>query len=336
MTTQTTEATTLGNGGGGRPTSAAVLAELESMAPDASAQVESPPVATDAATATAAAAADPTATGDSPDPETDKRLAVIQRAEERSRQALAKERADALAEIERVKTEVLPLRDQLERFRALQARAKYEPAAVLAELGLDAEDFEHAAKDAYLRSKAAQADPKSKLEVAKAAKDRAHADDLSTLRRELSDLKQQLSQQSERVSHERAVSAYLDSAVKAAGDEMPLLRTLVSKDPTRARADLERLAYELAEASGGPVPAEDVAIAYEQKQRALLESMGIDVATLKRRPTATTAAQPTPPKPAGIPGAAPSGSTAIKPRLSRDEVIAQTIRDLEAGNIPAD
>lgn len=327
------------------PNRADIIAGLESLA-DAAGDVEAAPAET-AETSTGEVAADAVATDKptaaspaepAPDAETQKRLSVIQRAEERQRAALKQEREQALAEIkaareefERQQSEWKP---KLESFERLKARAKYEPAAVLAELGLtDPEDFEFASKDAFLRTKAAAADPKSKAELARATKEREQADDLGTLKREIQQLKQQLTTREQRAQHEQAVNAYLDEAVKAANDETPLLRTLAEKNPQRARAELERVAYELAEQNGAPVTAAEVALEFENRRRADLEAFGVDV-TAKKKP-APAPAQTTRPTTVLSP-TAPTGATPIPKKQTREEVVAQTLRDLEAGNVPAE
>lgn len=332
----------------GTPDRATIVAELEALT-DAAAAVE--PAASTAAvsepSSTGEAAAAPVATDKAaaaspadpaPDADTSKRLQVIKQAEERSRKALAQEKADAIAEIqqarqdlERMQTEWKP---KLESFERLKARAKYEPAAVLSELGLTDEDFEFASKDAFLRSKAAAADPKSKAELARATKEREHGDEIAVLKRELAETRKLITERDQRGQHERAVNEYLDSAVKAASDETPLLRTLVEKNPTRARAELEKVAFELAEQHGAPVTAAEVALAFEERRRADLEQYGVDLGAIAKKKPATPA--PPAPRPGASLPAAPSGTTQVKTKQTREELIAQTLRDLESGNIPAE
>lgn len=278
----------------------------------------------------AASPADSAPTEPAPDAETSRRLATVQKAEERSRQAIQKERADALAEIQRARDEIARMQAEwspkLEAFERLKTRAKYEPDAVLAELGVD--DWEHASKAAFLRSKAASDKPESRDAYLRSVKQREHEDRLARIERENAELRQSIVQREQQQTFAQQQSMYLDATVKAANDEAPLLATLATKNPDKARTELWATAQAIFEATGEVPEPSDLVAAYEQKQRAALESLGIDITTVTKKKPAPVA----PTRPAATLPAAPSGATPVpNGKKTRAEIEAEVLADLQSG-----
>ena len=224
------------------------------------------------------------------DPELDKRLDAIQRAEKRSRDAIEQARREFEVERQRVEQQLAPQREALAQWQAAQKRAKYDPVGVLTSLGLGPDDFEAIARDVYAHSTAGQKDPKLRDQSARTLREREAADEVATLRQQYEKLQAQI----EADKTQRQLDAYLDSVGKAVSEQTPLVRSLVTNDPSGARAELHRIAEQLY-AKTGEVPAPgDVAAELEKTERARLKRLGIDI------PAAGTKAAPkTPPPEAG-------------------------------------
>lgn len=221
------------------------------------------------------------------DPEAAKRLALIQKQEKRAREALAKERAELEAERAKIAAE----KSALERFEAIKKRAKHDPAAALAALGLGDDDYELAARQIYARSKAAAADPKTREAADRALREREHGESLEQLRAQLDEVRNELKTRDERAVQQREAERYIASVSKAIGDDAPLVASVYAKNPEKARYEFGRVTMALYEQTGEmPEPAEVIA-AYERQRRAELEELGIDPATVGK-PKAAPAAKP--------------------------------------------
>lgn len=266
------------------------------------------------------------------DADTSKRLATVKAQEKRLREQIAKERADARAALDaerkQFEADIAPKLKAAQDFETLAKRAKYDPAAVLEQLGLTDDDFELAARHLYARSKAGAADPKNRAAAEQAAREREAHDRIAAHEKKLADLEAKLTAKEQAQAFESQRGQYLDGALKAvANDNAPLLSKLASKAPAKARAELWQTAERLFDATGEFPDHEDVITAWESQRRAELEDLGIDV---------VTSAKPVAPAPAARPGkslgnshgAAPANSNAPKsPREMRDEVL----REMERG-----
>jgi hypothetical protein len=263
-----------------------------------------------------------------PDPDTEKRLALVQKRAKLERDAIAKERAD----LEKVRSEVEQQKAAVAKFEQLKARAKYAPADVLAELGLGEDDYEAAAKDIYARSKAAAADPKAKDAAIRMQREREATDDRVALRKEMAELKSQLAEREQSAKYEQAWNGYLSDVTKAATAEAsPLLKNAIEKNPARAAKTIRETAQQIYEETGEWPGAVDVVVAYDKARRAELAEYGIDIPVNGTKPK-------TPPAPAPTNGSARTlandmaGATPV-PRdvASEKERRAETIRMMETG-----
>ena len=266
------------------------------------------------------------------DPETAKRLATVKAQEKRQREQIAKDRADALAQVEvrrkEIEAEWSPKIEAAQKFEALAKRAKYDPAAVLEQLGLTSDDFELAARHLYARSKAGQADPKNRAAAEQATREREQLDRITAHERKLADLEAKLTAKEQAQAFESQRGQYLDLTIKAvANDNAPLLAKLASKDPNKARAALWRTAEQLFDQTGEFPDSDDVITAWETQRRAELEDLGIDVTT-STKPAAPAAPRPGKTLSNGH-GAAPANSNAPKTRQEeREEVLREMARGL--------
>lgn len=266
------------------------------------------------------------------DADTSKRLATVKAQEKRLREQIAKERADARAALDaerkQFEADIAPKLKAAQDFETLAKRAKYDPAAVLEQLGLTDDDFELAARHLYARSKAGAADPKNRAAAEQAAREREAHDRIAAHEKKLADLEAKLTAKEQAQAFESQRGQYLDGALKAvANDNAPLLSKLASKAPAKARAELWQTAERLFDATGEFPDHEDVITAWESQRRAELEDLGIDVVTSAKPVTPAPAARPA--KSLGNShGAAPANSNAPKsPREMRDEVL----REMERG-----
>lgn len=325
------------------PDRAAVLAEMASLssaapeAPEAPAEPaaaeEAPaePEATEPVEAASDSPAPVEAANDNADPDTSKRLATVKAQEKRLREQIAKERSDARAELDahrkQIEAEWSPKIEAAQKFEALAKRAKYDPASVLEQLGLTADDFEIAARHLYARSKAGAADPKNRQAAEAALRERESQDRIAAHEKKLADLEAKLTAKEQAQAFESQRGQYLDLTLKAvANDNAPLLAKLATKAPAKARAELWQTAERLFDQTGEFPDHEDVITAWESQRRAELEDLGIDVATSAKPAPAAPAARPGKSLGNGH-GAAPANSNAPKSRKEeRDEVLREMAR----------
>ena len=267
------------------------------------------------------------------DPDTSKRLATVKAQEKRLREQIAKERSDARAALDaerkQFEQDIAPKLKAASDFEALAKRAKYDPAAVLEQLGLTDDDFELAARHLYARSKAGQTDPKNKAAAEQAAREREAHDRIAAHEKKLADLEAKLTAKEQAQAFETQRGQYLDLTLKAvANDNAPLLAKLATKAPAKARAELWQTAERLFDSTGEFPDHEDVITAWESARRAELEDLGIDVATSAKPAAAAPAVRPG--KSLGNShGAAPANTNAPKsPKEMRDEVLRDMARGI--------
>lgn len=259
------------------------------------------------------------------DPELAKRLAAVRATEQRQRAALQREREELLREREEFRSQAKSIREAQDRFDRLAARAKYNPVAVLRELGLTDDDFEHAGQVIYAHSKAAGLKPETKAAAERAMRERESMDELAQLRAKHEALEKRLAERDELDAADRQVRAFMGRVYKAAGDETPLTKKYLAKNPAAAQAALTVTANRLAQKLGSWPKPEAVVRAYEKQRRRDLADLDIDV------PLGAGAKKPHgAPAPSGATqknGAAPAAAgNGLFP--SRDEVIAE----LEGGD----
>lgn len=262
------------------------------------------------------------------DPALAKRLDTIQKAERRSREAIAKERQA----FDQEKAERVSTADQIKEFEQLKARVRSNPVAVLRALGISDAELEFVSKQAWFQSEAARKDPKLAAQAAQASREREYSDELAATRRELNEMRTQIQEKEQTAIQEQRVSLYLDTVAKAAGDETPILKTLLTKNPETGRARLRQAAeFLLSETGEVPEPLE-VVRALEEVERRELELRGIDLSAVKTA-TKTTTPPATEKKTATLTGDLSSTTTPRPPALSREEERAEVLRAIEAGSL---
>lgn len=305
-----------------------VLAELQAQdAPPApTGQAEAPPPAAAEEVPPAAAPTPPAPPATETDPVVAARLATIQRAEKRSKDALAEERATLARERAEWSEKVAAATS----FSDLAARAKYDPAAVLTSLGLDAGDFEAAAKQLYALSPAGRSDPKNREIVEQQLRLRGHGDELSSTRREVAELRKFIEERDQQAAGERAAAEYLDAAVKSVNGQAPLVAAWIAKNPRAARERMRAVAAELVESTGEVPEHEEVIAAMEKRRRADIEELGVDVGVV----LSGSAPAPAPAgRPAPTLGQLGSPAQARATPQTREEVEADVLRAMQEGRL---
>ena len=261
------------------------------------------------------------------DPELAKRLAAFRKTEQRARDALARDRASFDAERAEWTSGAKQIAESAQRFERLAARAKYDPAGVLMALGLTEDDMEHAGRQVYSRSKATTVKPEHRDAADREMRAREHADELSKLKQEHQELRDSLSRRDQEAAADRELATFFGRVARAVGDDSPLTKQFLAKNPARAQKALEHTAHELARKLGAlPKPA-DVIRAHEKQRRRDLKDLGVEVPVVAAGTTKTA------PK-AGDKINAGKSSAGAKPAPkskvpTRDEIVAE----LESGDL---
>lgn len=260
-----------------------------------------------------------------PDPERDRRLAAIQKAQKRAREeSIARDR-DYEARVKQFEAEWSPKVAAYQEFESLKARIKYDAPSVLKALGLTEDDFERHAHQVYLNSKKAAEDPKNRASAEQLAWQREQQARLDAIEKENRELKASLQQREAAAAAKVYADQYMSKVEKAVSDETPLVKTMFAKAPEKARQRLGQLAYDLAaETDEEPTPA-DVVREFEKIRRAELEELGIEVP--KAAPKAKAA--PTEEKALAAKAETPKPNGAAK--MTKEQRREATIRALEQG-----
>lgn len=256
-----------------------------------------------------------------PDPELERRATALRRQEQRLRERVARERADVQRERDALKADTA----ELEKFKALRARAKYDPTAALRALGLTDEDLEPAARHIYAQTKEAAKDPKNREAADKLMRERELQSKTDELQKRLDALDEEKRTAQAAQANERAAMRYLGGVSKAARPGT-LAAHFIAKGGAAAdkvTRTFAQIAQELSDEGDLPDPA-DVLAEYEVRRREELEEADVDVdALLKRKPAAAQPAKkPGTPAvaatPARKPGAKPAPAAAAPTKKFKD------------------
>lgn len=282
-----------------------------------------------------------------PDPAEARGLASVRKAEERMRRQVAEERkaiaaehkkalADLAAEREAFKKEHSASLEEARAFAALKARARQDPDAILAALGLDETDADLAMRALYPRTKAGKEDPNARANTARAMADRARADEVAAAKKEAADARaeaaavRKLIEDRDAASRaEKAANEWLDAAQKATTSaDAPIVTRWLEKNPARARQRIGEVAMEMLDRDGVVPDHAEVIAEVESRRRAEMEADGYDIAAyVGKAPVAKPPPAP-PPKTLAQAGAAPA---AAKKKQSDDEMRAEFRRKAATG-----
>lgn len=234
------------------------------------------------------AAKDAPAEEPAPDDKLEKRLAAIQKEEERQKATVDAYRKEAEATIEKREAELAPKLEKLERFEAMESRAKYDLPGVLNALGITPDTYEDHAKLLYSLRPGAEQTSATREMAQRALMQRKQADELSEMRKELQELRES---QAKRIEEEKqlqeqqraqaGIDEYLDGVAKAANDSTPIASNLLAKEPRKARAELFAIADRMAGEYGEAPDPIDVLKRFETEKRAELELYGVDLSAIR-------------------------------------------------------
>ena len=216
------------------------------------------------------------------DADTSKRIAKIQEAERHKASSIAAKQAELDKRAKAIEGEWAPRVKRAEDFEALvakAAKARSNPAhlaELLTHLGYTEDHFDAAGQALYALSKAGQADPARKAQAEKLMRDRESMSELEQLRAEVRELRDGITEDKQQQTFAQQQATFLDHTLKAIGDDAPIAKALVTKNPTKLRAALWATTVELTEANDGDVPDfPEIVAAYEASRRAELEELGL-------------------------------------------------------------
>lgn len=249
----------------------------------------------------------------SDDPKVAKGLDQVRRAEKRMRQKLDEER-QAFANERKQHEQALA---ELTEFQKLKTRAKFDAPAVLRALGLNEDDFELAAHSIYAESKAGAADPQRKAAAQARLREREKEEKLSATEKRIADLEAKLEQQKQEARVQAEAARYSAEVESVATAKFPLVAKLLKTDPGETTDALVSTYNRLRETlKRAPKPNEVVA-AYDKRERARLQKLGIDPSTIvKTKPVA-------PAKPGAKPVVEVKKTAPKAKAPSRDEILAE-------------
>lgn len=285
------------------------------------------------------AAEEPKPPEPAPDKDLQKRLAAIQREEKRAKAALAAERQQFAEERRAAEADRRAAAQERAQLQKVMERARYDLPSLLRALGYKEEEFDAAARQVYSESPEGRTDPSRREAAARTARERERDDELQQTRRELAEVKSMLEQRDIQARTE----AWIDQAAKAASDETPLVQTMLSRAPAKARQRIAQTAQRLLDETGEVPDHADVLAELEKDRRAELEELGVDVpAAPKAAPPKTNPVQPAAKtKPAtrtdlrssGVQQPGPTPTKGFHER--RQDAANELARDFQAGRFDA-
>lgn len=249
---------------------------------------------------------------DGADPDKSKRLDAVRRREQRSREAIAKERRAFEQERDSFVAEWKPRIEAAERFESMKGRGvnAYNAVDVLRELGMPDDDFEEAGRAIFAVSKTGAADPKNKEAIARNKREREQAEEIRELRKRLDERDSSEKKQAAEAANAREVERFIDGIAKSAPAGTPSADWL-EREPAKTRAHYARLAEKLWERTGARPTAKAVHAAYNKWRTNQLRSLGVDVSAAKSGAKTVTA------------NGAKKGAKADEDRpLTRDEYVS--------------
>lgn len=212
------------------------------------------------------------------DPDLEKRRAQLRKNEQRSRKAIADERAAAKAEIDRERAALKTELDELANFRQLKSR-RHDPVALYRALGIGEEDFEHHARVLYSHRKGAE--PKDREAAAKSSRERETVDEIAELKKWRAEREKADADREAAAAQQREVATLLNRLERVTGKlEAPLMQRTLKKNPAKAH-EMYAQAYLALQAKTGTEPSPKSVVARcEKMRRRELKDLGVDVSSI--------------------------------------------------------
>lgn len=225
----------------------------------------------DASTDADAVDAEPT------DPAAKKSLDQIRRTEKHMRAKLDADRAAFDVDRESHKAALA----EVEQFKALGKRAKYDPVGLLKAFGVTADDFEIIAQSIYAESPALQADPKQKAAAMAKLKARETEDKYTALEKKQAELEAKIEQAKKDAAMQAEVASYVQQ-INTTAQKFPLVAAMLKADPDDTNDALVKTYDTLGRTlRRAPKPSEVIA-SFDKASRAKLAKLGIDPDTITK------------------------------------------------------
>ncbi len=254
----------------------------------------------------------------SADPDTQKKFDAVRKAEKRMRQSAERRDVEFAAKQREWQEKV----DRVAEIDKLFARAKHDPIALLRAANVSADDFELIAQAIYAESPALQNDPKQKAAAQAKLREREKEEKQTAAEKRIADLETRFEQQKKDAAIQAEVQQYVQQVNAAATKSYPLVAALIAADPEETNDALAKAYNALApKLNRAPKPAEVVA-AYDKAQRARLQKLGIDPATITKIKATAKAANGNKPVVAAKP-VANTSATDTKKAPSREDILAE-------------
>ncbi len=256
----------------------------------------------------------------SADPETQKRLDAVRRAEKRMRGAAERRDLDFQAERAKWQTQV----DRVAEIDRLSARMKYDPIPALRALGVTDEDLVSIAQAAYAESPEGQKDPARKAQAQARLKEREREEKMSASEKRLADLEAKLESQKAEAASAAEAQRYITEINTAAATKYPLTAHMLKIDASETTDSLVAIYNRLGQAKGKAPKAAEVVAEFDRRERARLTKLGIDPAVIvKSKPL--TAAKPKAAANTNAPAAktAAPANGAPKKAPTKEEILAE-------------
>jgi len=294
--------------------------------PDAESEVESDPDETEVE-------AEPEPA--KPDPELERRAAQLRKQETRLRAKIESERT----KLDRERADLASDKAEVEKFKTLRQRAKFDPTGVLRALGLSDDDLEPAARHIYAQTKEAAKDPKNRDAADRLMRERELQHRIDEQQKRLDERDERDKQAAAQQAEQQAAVKYI-TGVSRAAKPGTLAAHFLSKGGTTADKAMMRfaqIARDLSEDGYYPDQA-DVLDEYERQRREELEEADVDVAALLKRPAKPAVklksgiaapAKPAVAKPKPV-AAAPAAPAAPKPKYKDLDERNSSITDMIA------
>jgi hypothetical protein len=203
------------------------------------------------------------------------------------------------SEIQQLKSQVLQQQREIQTRESKLQQGERELGDFIKQLQLDPfntllkagllneDDAEYASKQLYYNSKAAAADPKSKLEAERLRRERAMLMEAQQTRAEVERLKREREQERAEQQKQATLNNYvakIDATVESYKSKTPLLAQALEKDAARTRRELFEIANELSAAKQEFADPGLVVLAWTKQRKALLAAHGLKepVATSKK------------------------------------------------------
>ncbi len=266
------------------------------------------------------------------DPELERRLAMLEKADRRQKEAIDKERslmARERAQLERERQEFEAAKQGRTVSREDLKKLRNRPLELFEALGADEDYLATLSQVAYAHSKHGKNDPKAKVYAEQAAKEQSSYSELAETRERIASLEAKLEAKEKTETLARQVTEYLDGVIKEIPQTPTLIGKVMAKNPQKAKTYLHTAAALWSKQNDNETPTAAQVIAfYEKTRREELEDEGLDVASQLGSPV--TAADTEVKRSKTLPG---SGGNRTRPQtaaLTMDEKRAAAIRDIEA------